>query len=143
MCTRVHQGVRERQCLYVPQGVARYAGSVISRDSASPLHEQVAEEIRERVRRGEFAVGSKLPSLRDLRETYGVAEVTVHTAIRELQRDGVLVSSPGRGTFVAAVPTGSADDGDALKRMQHDLSALAQRVERLEQVVGPDSPARD
>ena len=77
---------------------------MISRDNATPLAEQVAEDIRERVRDGEYEVGAKLPPLRELRETYGVAEVTVHNAIRELQREGVLVSSTGRGTYVNALP---------------------------------------
>lgn len=108
---------------------------MISKDKASPLHEQVAEDIRQRVRDGEYEVGAKLPSLRDLRETYDVAEVTVHTAIRELQREGVLVSSAGRGTYVSALPVdqGSGDDVDQLRR---DVASLSSRVERLEKLVG-------
>ena len=125
------------------QGVCGYPERVIRRDNASPLHEQVADDIRQRIRAGEFEVGGKLPSLRDLRDLYAVAEVTVHTAIRELQREGVLVSSQGRGTFVAAVPGDPDDRTDELKRMRHDMSALVRRVERLEQIVGPDSPVSD
>ena len=108
---------------------------MISRDNATPLHEQVAEDIRQRVRDGEYEVGVKLPPLRELRETYGVAEVTVHNAIRELQREGVLVSSTGRGTYVNALPGGqeSVDDVDQLRR---DVASLSSRVERLEKLVG-------
>ena len=107
----------------------------------SPLHEQVADDIRRRVRAGEFEVGAKLPSLRDLRERYGVAEVTVHTAIRELQREGVVMSSQGRGTFVAAVPDEAAEVADpnvGLRELRRDVAALARRVERLEHAVGGD-----
>ncbi|MFJ2757494.1 GntR family transcriptional regulator [Nocardioides sp. NPDC087217] len=107
---------------------------MISRDNATPLHEQVAEDIRQRVRDGEYEVGAKLPPLRELRETYGVAEVTVHNAIRELQREGVLVSSTGRGTYVNALPESreSTDDVDQLRR---DVASLSSRVERLEKLV--------
>lgn len=108
---------------------------MISRDNATPLQEQVAEDIRQRVRDGEYEVGAKLPPLRELRQAYGVAEVTVHNAIRELQREGVLVSSAGRGTYVNAIPEGreSADDVDQLRR---DVATLSSRVERLEKLVG-------
>lgn len=123
------------QCLHAHQGICRYLGRMISRDNATPLQEQVAEDIRQRVRDGEYEVGAKLPPLRELRETYGVAEVTVHNAIRELQREGVLVSSAGRGTYVNALPAGqgSGDDVDQLRR---DLADLSSRVERLEKLVG-------
>jgi len=139
MRTRVHWCACRCQCLYVQQGGCRYAVLMISRDDASPLHEQVADDIRRRVRAGEFEVGAKLPSLKDLRDRYGVAEVTVHTAIRELQREGIVVSSQGRGTFVAAVPDESAeipDPGAALRKVQEDVAVLARRVERLERAVG-------
>jgi len=119
---------------------------VVTRDGASPLHEQVADDIRQRIRSGEFGVGGKLPSLKNLRERYGVAEVTVHTAIRELQRAGVLVSSQGRGTFVAAIPSSTAEDSNrdnALRKLEQDVAALIGRVERLEKAVGGERSVND
>ncbi len=46
-------------------------------------------------------VGDPAPSERDLVERFGVARMTVRQAIDSLVTEGVLMRSPGRGTFVA------------------------------------------
>lgn len=120
----------------------------INRNDASPLHVQVADDIRRRIATGEFAPGDKLPSLRSLTSAYEVAEATVHTAIRELQRTGLLVSTTGRGTFVtdnveAIERAGSGGEVDALRS---EVADLRRRVESLESHVvqsksqTPDAP---
>lgn len=73
----------------------------IDRENAQPLQAQVADDIRRRIAAGEFGAGAKLPPLRALTAEYDVAEMTVHAAIRELQRQGIVISSRGRGTFVS------------------------------------------
>jgi DNA-binding GntR family transcriptional regulator len=116
----------------------------IDRESAQPLQSQVADDIRSRIAGGEFGPGDKLPPLRALTSQYDVAEMTVHAAIRELQRKGVVISSRGKGTFVSetagevdpatALP-GSGDDPstqaqlDELRAMVHGLSARLDSLE--------------
>ncbi|WP_432882562.1 winged helix-turn-helix domain-containing protein [Kribbella sp. CA-245084] len=112
----------------------------IDRSSAQPLQAQVAEDIRRRIRTGEFAPGAKLPALRALTTEYDVAEMTVHAAIRELQREGVVISSRGRGTFVSDdidVPalTGVYDQTTPeaqIADLRETVAMLTARVERLE-----------
>lgn len=97
---------------------------------------QVAQDLRRRVASGEFEPGSKLPALRTLAVAYEVAEVTAHTAIRELQREGLLESTAGRGTFVTADPSAIAraketrGDMEALRAEVADLRARVDRIER-------------
>ncbi len=57
--------------------------------------------------------GAALPSVRALMRDMGVGPATVQQALRQLAREGVLESFPGRGTFVAALPAPAAG-GDTL-----------------------------
>ena len=70
-----------------------------------PLHAEVAEVLRHPVRR--VVAGAKLPALRELVETLGVARMTVVQAMNTLEDEGLIEKHSGRGTFVkdVKVPT--------------------------------------
>ncbi|WP_354637624.1 PLP-dependent aminotransferase family protein [Kitasatospora camelliae] len=51
-----------------------------------------------------LAPGARLPSSRDLIARHGVGPVTVSRAIAQLAAEGVVVTRPGSGTYVAARP---------------------------------------
>ncbi|MGH6611364.1 MAG: GntR family transcriptional regulator, partial [Burkholderiaceae bacterium] len=74
------------------------------RESRIPRYVQLADLFRQRVARGVWVPGQKLPSLDELVREFDVARVTVRQAVDLLARDGVLSPQQGRGTFV----TGSA-----------------------------------
>nr|WP_243869767.1 GntR family transcriptional regulator [Amycolatopsis granulosa] len=113
--------------------VPRYPRSVpIDQHGAQPLSTQIRDDLARRIRAGEFNVGEKIPSLRALATDYGVAELTVHGAIRELQHAGVLESSTGRGTFVRALPDEAASNADAMEALRAEVADLRERVEALE-----------
>lgn len=63
-------------------------------------HRQIAEVIRARVRRGDWAPGERLPSIPAIAQTFGVAKQTVQRAIDQLRVEGVLITKPGSGTYV-------------------------------------------
>ena len=69
-------------------------------DSPVPLYSQLADLLRERVRRGLWGPGAKVPSLEALVAEFQVARVTVRQAIDILTREGLLLPQRGRGTFV-------------------------------------------
>ena len=106
----------------------------INPNDARPLSVQIAADLRRRITDGEFTVGAKLPSLRALALEYGVAELTVHAAVKELQRRCVVISTPGRGTFVHALPSGSARDSGVGEHaaLREEIAALRERVKKLE-----------
>lgn len=114
--------------------VWRYARSVaIDQHGSQPLSAQIRDDLSARIRSGVFKVGDKIPSLRALAEEFGVAELTVHSAIRELQHAGILESSTGRGTFVRSVPGDSAMSGqDTIAALRAEVADLRGRVEALE-----------
>ncbi|GGU87368.1 GntR family transcriptional regulator [Lentzea flava] len=111
----------------------------IDRHSAQPLTVQIADDLKRRIDRDEFPVGTKFPSLRDLSRDYSVAELTVHAAVKDLQREGLLTSASGRGTFVSAKPSDSvADDPELLvspesfAALRAEVADLRTRLEKLE-----------
>lgn len=80
---------------------------------------------------GEYSLGERFPSLRTLASEYEVAELTVHAAVRELQREGVLESVIGRGTFVRAVPEVKAVTEHDRPSSDVDLAEVVRRLDEL------------
>jgi GntR family transcriptional regulator len=73
-------------------------------DTAVPRYRQIADLMRQRIARGQWAKGEKLPSLEALVGQFGVARVTVRQAMELLVRDGLVSAQRGRGTFVTGQP---------------------------------------
>ena len=65
---------------------------------------QVADVIRQRIVRGQWPEGHRLPSLEELVAEFGVARVTVRQAVTLLANEGLLSAQQGRGTFVTGRP---------------------------------------
>lgn len=61
---------------------------------------QVADRIEDRIRRGEFGQGGKLPGTFDLAEWYGVSIEVIRHARKELKHRGLVVVVVGHGTYV-------------------------------------------
>lgn len=94
---------------------------------------KVRSDLVRRIRAGEFPVGDKIPSLRALAEHYGVAELTAHAAVKEMQHAGVLESAAGRGTFVRALPDDLPKDlRETVARLQNEVTELRERVAAIE-----------
>ncbi len=90
------------------------------RDSPVPRYAQLADLLRQRVARGVWALGHKLPSLDELVTEFGVARVTVRQAVDLLAREGLLSPQQGRGTFVTGQPA-----QDRWLRLETSLRDLA------------------
>lgn len=92
----------------------------IFRNSPLPLYAQLADLLRQRIVRGVWAKGQKLPSLEELVREFKVARVTVRQAVNLLADEGLLSPQAGRGTFVTAVPV-----QDRWLKLETSLRALA------------------
>ena len=75
-------------------------------DSTLPasLTAQVAQGLREAIRKGVLKVGEPLPSREALAQRLGVSECVVRAALRDLAADRLVVGKPRRGHVVLAVP---------------------------------------
>lgn len=67
----------------------------------APLYQQIADDIMGKIRSGEFKVGQKIASQRELAEQHEVSLITVKKALSELINQGFLYSRAGKGTYVA------------------------------------------
>lgn len=66
-----------------------------------PVYLQIADGIRDLLKRGVLPVGAPLPPERVLCEQYGVSRMTLRQAFDVLDREGLIETQRGRGTFVS------------------------------------------
>jgi len=66
------------------------------------LYEQLRDNIKNLILSGELKPDEKLPSVRSLARELGINPNTIQKAYSELERDGVIVALPGRGSLVIA-----------------------------------------
>ncbi|MCI6719762.1 MAG: GntR family transcriptional regulator [Clostridiales bacterium] len=74
---------------------------IISNASGQPIYDQITSQIKGLILSGELHAGDALPSMRALAKDLRISVITTKRAYEELERDGFLVSIPGKGSFVA------------------------------------------
>jgi GntR family transcriptional regulator len=96
---------------------------LISQADRRPMYLQIMEQIRHRIAISDWEPGRELPSIRALAASVQVSVITVKRAYLELEREGVIVTRHGIGSFVAD----RADLSVQLRRSELDahLSAAA------------------
>ena len=108
----------------------------------SRVFEDICDEIRGRLSRGELKPGDKLPSERDLAENFGSSRAAVREALRNLERGGVIEQRKGLkgGTYITRVDptivTRSLNDllsfgGISIQSLTESRSILLNAVIRL------------
>ncbi len=73
----------------------------ITRDGKQPLYQQIAEQIKTQISNGRLPANTRLPTIRKMAATLSVTRLTVQNAYGELQADGWIEATVGRGTFVS------------------------------------------
>lgn len=69
-------------------------------DLSQPLYEQVLDQMRSLIAKGEIGLGEKIPSVREMAQALKVNPNTVMRAYQELERDGLTEKRRGQGTFI-------------------------------------------
>lgn len=70
--------------------------------SGVPIYLQIIEQVKRSVALGVLQAGEQLPTVKQLAIDLTVNPNTVARAYRELEREDVIETSPGRGSFVRA-----------------------------------------
>jgi GntR family transcriptional regulator len=78
--------------------------------SGVPIYIQLSDQVKRAIALGALSPGEQLPTVKALALELTINPNTVARVYRELERDGVIETSPGRGSFV------SADNGAAAPR---------------------------
>nr|WP_271177134.1 GntR family transcriptional regulator [Leifsonia poae] len=92
--------------------------------SSVPPFEQLKRGIAGGARSGSLPVGSRLPPVRALAESLGLAANTVARAYRELEHDGVVVTRGRAGTFVAATSDAEREGAEAAAAFAERAASL-------------------
>ena len=90
----------------------------------TPLARQITEDLRRRIVAGEFSPGSRLPSEAELCERYRVSRVTVRTAAKSLESQGLVDIRHGSGMFVV-------DFGGQIRSGLQELRSITETIEEL------------
>ncbi|MDD6278371.1 MAG: GntR family transcriptional regulator [Ruminococcus sp.] len=69
--------------------------------SRVPIYEQIYKKIIELIIKGTLHENDQIPSVRNLAKDTGVNPNTVAKAYQELERNGIIYSLQGRGSFIA------------------------------------------
>ena len=73
----------------------------LDRHTAVPLHRQLGVALARSIRAGHLRPGDRIPSEREICDTYRVSRTTVRQTLSDLVVSGLLVRVPAKGTFVA------------------------------------------
>ena len=89
---------------------------VIDKMSRKPIYEQIVEGIEREIVTGIIGEQEQLPSIRELSALLGINPNTAAKAYRELENQGYIFSSVGRGSFL----TDKLAEDSAQKRLMLD-----------------------
>ncbi len=97
---------------------------IIRNEGNSPIYEQIVTQIKNAILAGELSEGEALPSMRLLAKELRISLITTKRAYEELEREGFVVTVPGRGSFVAAANWELLRE-EHRRRMEEQLAAAA------------------
>lgn len=86
--------------------------------SGVPIYRQLQDQIRYGVASGQLDRGEQLPTIRALAVELSINPNTVIKAYSELEREGLLTTEQGSGTFVAAEVPVSVPDGERQAKLE-------------------------
>jgi GntR family transcriptional regulator len=74
---------------------------MVNRENPVPPWLQVTALLRAQITSGELAPGTQVPSIVTLAQEYGIAKTTARKVLAALRDEGLIVTTPGWGSFVA------------------------------------------
>lgn len=98
---------------------------IISNNRNKPIYEQITSQIKGKIMNGELQPGDPIPSMRALAKSIQVSVITVQKAYEDLQRDGFIETTVGRGSFVSAVNQDVFQE-EQLKKVDEHLMKAAE-----------------
>lgn len=81
-----------------------HAPLTLSQSDKRPMYLQIMEQIKQRIAVRDWKEGQPIPSIRQLAVDTAVSVITVKRAYQELEREGIIVTQPGKGSHVANTP---------------------------------------
>lgn len=92
--------------------------------SSTPIYEQIELGIKELILKGALKAGEKLPSVREMSSMLTINPNTISKAYGELEREGIIETLRGKGTFITDNYKGKVDE----KKMEYITSELKKLI---------------
>ncbi|MFE1396257.1 GntR family transcriptional regulator [Nocardiopsis alba] len=106
-----------------------YAAFMATSTGPTQPYRRVLDELRKRIDSGEFGVGDRLPSTRELADRHGVAPMTVRNALMELQKQGLAAPTHGVGWFVTDPPEQQPGLQERVAALEVEVASLRARLD--------------
>jgi GntR family transcriptional regulator len=75
---------------------------IIANSSPEPIYQQIVNQIKNLILKGDLTEAEALPSIRILAKELQISVITTKRAYEELERDGYIETVGGKGSFVSA-----------------------------------------
>jgi GntR family transcriptional regulator len=85
--------------------------------SGVPLYLQLTEQVKRAIATGALASGERLPTVKALALDLALNPNTIAKVYRDLEREGLIETSPGRGSFVARTEAGGRARNEAAEEL--------------------------
>lgn len=102
---------------------------VLSQSDSRPMYQQILDQVRQQVEVGDLPPGHKLPSIRELAMALQVSVITVKRAYLELEREGVIVTQQGRGSWISEQVEARPARRDELDRQLEAAARIARSMD--------------
>jgi GntR family transcriptional regulator len=99
-----------------------------SQTDKRPLYLQIKEQMSARVAMGDWPPGVALPSIRELAKDLNLSIITIKRAYRELEREGTIITQPGKASRVNDVLDRNELQREALIRYLTQAGELAKSL---------------
>lgn len=110
-------------------------------------YERLADDLRAKIVDGTYAVGSSLPSMRELMSGNGVSQTVVRDALRILKNERIVEGQAGKGVYVTRVPEPREEQPtydevvEEVRGIRELLGELTKRVAQVEERIDSTPPA--
>lgn len=102
---------------------------IINNSSMVPIYEQIMDQIKTAIVKGELQPDTVLPSVRGLSKELKISALTVKKAYDNLEEEGFTVTVHGKGTYVAATNKDLMRE-EQLREVEHDLEQAVSKGRR-------------
>lgn len=103
---------------------------VISPTNPDPYYKQIEDQIKKEIISGRLKSRTKLPSVRALAKELNVSVITTKRAYAELEKEGLITTHQGQGTYVAEVDLKSIK-AQKTKAIEQEVATLMKRAKEL------------
>lgn len=100
---------------------------IINNSSMQPIYEQVVDQIRNRIIKGELKEHDILPSVRSLSKELRISALTVKKAYDTLEQSGFIITVHGKGSYVANTNRELAIE-EQRREIEHELEKAIEKA---------------